>query len=91
MKRLCFFLLCAILVITASCGVAETSDITPQNAEVQQTGPEMGANQETAQVGVFDFENRTVSGSKVSHLLKSQFIAEKCLRTQKSASEEALE
>ena len=60
MKRLCFFLLCAILVITASCGVAETSDITPQNAEVQQTGPEMGANQEAAQVGVFDFENRTV-------------------------------
>ena len=60
MKRLCFFLLCAILVIAASCGVAETSDITPQNAEVQQTGPEMGANQEAAQVGVFDFENRTV-------------------------------
>ncbi|MBR0393107.1 MAG: aldo/keto reductase, partial [Oscillospiraceae bacterium] len=60
MKRLCFFLLCAILVITASCGVAETSDITPQNAEVQQTGPEMSANQEAAQVGVFDFENRTV-------------------------------
>jgi len=60
MKRLCFFLLCAVLVITASCGVAETSDITPQNAEVQQTGPEMGANQEAAQVGVFDFENRTV-------------------------------
>ena len=60
MKRLCFFLLCAILVITASCVVAETSDITPQNAEVQQTGPEMGANQEAAQVGVFDFENRTV-------------------------------
>jgi len=60
MKRLCFFLLCAILVITASCGVAETSDITLQNAEVQQTGPEMGANQEAAQVGVFDFENRTV-------------------------------
>ena len=59
-KRLCFFLLCAVLVITASCGVAETSDITPQNAEVQQTGPEMGANQEAAQVGVFDFENRTV-------------------------------
>ena len=60
MKRLCFFLLCAILVIAASCGVAETSDITPQNAEVQQTGPEMGANQGAAQVGVFDFENRTV-------------------------------
>ena len=60
MKRLCFFLLCAVLVITASCGVAETSDITPQNAEVQQTGPEMSANQEAAQVGVFDFENRTV-------------------------------
>jgi diketogulonate reductase-like aldo/keto reductase len=60
MKRLCFFLLCAILVITASCGVAETSDITPQNADVQQTGPEMSANQEAAQVGVFDFENRTV-------------------------------
>ena len=60
MKRLCFFLLCAVLVITASCGVAETPDITPQNAEVQQTGPEMGANQEAAQVGVFDFENRTV-------------------------------
>ena len=60
MKRLCFFLLSATLVITASCGVAETSDITPQNAEVQQTGPEMGANQEAAQVGVFDFENRTV-------------------------------
>ena len=60
MKRLCFFLLCAILVITASCGVAETSDIMPQNAEVQQTGPEMSANQEAAQVGVFDFENRTV-------------------------------
>ena len=60
MKRLCFFLLCAILVITASCGVAETSDTTPQNAEVQQTGPEMSANQEAAQVGVFDFENRTV-------------------------------
>ena len=56
MKRLCFFLLCAVLVITASCGVAETSDITPQNAEVQQTGPEMGANQEAAQVDVFDFE-----------------------------------
>ena len=53
-------MLYAILVITASCGVAETSDITPQNAEVQQTGPEMGANQEAAQVGVFDFENRTV-------------------------------
>ena len=60
MKRLCFFLLCTVLVITASCGVAETSDITPQNAEVQQTGPEMSANQEAAQVGVFDFENRTV-------------------------------
>ena len=60
MKRLRFFLLCAILVITASCGVAETSDIMPQNAEVQQTGPEMSANQEAAQVGVFDFENRTV-------------------------------
>ena len=60
MKRLCFFLLCAILVITASCGVTETSDITPQNADVQQTGPEMSANQEAAQVGVFDFENRTV-------------------------------
>jgi diketogulonate reductase-like aldo/keto reductase len=40
--------------------VAETSDITPQNADVQQTGPEMSANQEAAQVGVFDFENRTV-------------------------------
>ena len=40
--------------------MAETSDITPQDAEVQQTGPEMGANQEAAQVGVFDFENRTV-------------------------------
>jgi diketogulonate reductase-like aldo/keto reductase len=60
MKRLCFFLLCAVLVITASCGVAEPSGITPQNAEVQQTGPEMSANQEAAQVGVFDFENKTV-------------------------------
>ena len=60
MKRLCFFLLCAILVITASCGVAETSDITPQDADNRQTGIEMGANQGAAQVGVFDFENRTV-------------------------------
>ena len=60
MKRLCFFLLCAVLVITASCGVAETSDITPQDADNRQTGIEMGANQGAAQVGVFDFENRTV-------------------------------
>ena len=60
MKRLCFFLLCAILVITASCGVAENSDITPQDADNRQTGIEMGANQGAAQVGVFDFENRTV-------------------------------
>ena len=60
MKRLRFFLLCAVLVITASCGVAETSDITPQDADNRQTGIEMGANQGTAQVGVFDFENRTV-------------------------------
>ena len=64
MKRLCFFLLCAVLVITASCGVAETSDITPQDADNRQTGIEMGANQGTAQVGVFDFENRTVSQIK---------------------------
>ena len=60
MKRLCFFLLCAVLVITASYGVAETSDITPQDADNRQTGIEMGANQGAAQVGVFDFENRTV-------------------------------
>ena len=60
MKRLCFFLLCAVLVITASCGVAETSDITPQDADNRQTGIEMGTNQGAAQVGVFDFENRTV-------------------------------
>ena len=60
MKRLCFFLLCAVLIITASCGVAETSDITPQDADNRQTGIEMGANQGAAQVGVFDFENRTV-------------------------------
>ena len=60
MKRLCFFLLCAVLVFTASCGVAETSDITPQDADNRQTAIEMGANQGAAQVGVFDFENRTV-------------------------------
>ena len=37
MKRLCFFLLCAVLVITASWGVAETSDIKPQDADKNGT------------------------------------------------------
>ena len=60
MKRLCFFLLCAVLVIATSCGVSETSDTTPQNAEDRQAGIEIGANQEAAQAGVFDFENRIV-------------------------------
>ncbi len=60
MKKVCFFLLCAVLVLTASCGAAETPDPTPQDASDRQTGIERSSNQEAAQVGVFDFENRTV-------------------------------
>ena len=60
MKRPCLFLLCAILVLTASWGVSETSDATQQNEECRQADIGIDTDRGAAQAGVFDFENRTV-------------------------------
>ena len=60
MKRLCSFLLCAILGIAVSSAPAETSNVMQQNAEERHTGAGTDTGRGTARVGEFDFDNKSV-------------------------------
>ncbi len=60
MKRLCCFLLCAVLCIAGADALAEASDTMQQDEEGPQADMGMDTDRAAAQAGVFDFETRTV-------------------------------